>query len=81
MVERSSIESRVIEAVARVFHRDPSEISLETRYVEDLMSKSLDVIELTAILENEFDVDIPGADARKCRTVADTVALIEKLVS
>jgi len=81
MSEGDSVEARVIEAVASVFHREPGEISTDTRYVEDLMSKSLNVIELTAVLENEFDVDIPGADARKCKTVGDTVALIERLRS
>ena len=81
MSESGSIESRVADAVAKVFHRDPSEISPDTRYVEDLMSKSLNVIELTAVLENEFDIDISGAEARRCRTVGDTVSLIRRLTS
>jgi acyl carrier protein len=81
MSENGTIDSRVVDAVAKVFHRDSSDISLDTRYVEDLMSKSLNVIELTAVLESEFDVDIPGADARRCRTVGDSVSLIRQIVS
>lgn len=81
MSESGSIDSRVLAAVAKVFHRDPSEIDPSTRYVQDLMSKSLNVIELTAVLENEFDIDIPGVDARKCQTVGDTISLVHRLVS
>ncbi len=81
MSESESIETRVIEAVAKVFHKDTGTLGLDTRYVEDLMSKSLNVIELTAVLESEFDIDIPGADARRCKTVKDTVDLVERVIS
>lgn len=40
--------------VARISNKDVSELTRDTRFVEDLQVKSLNVVELVALLENEF---------------------------
>ncbi len=71
-------EERVKEAVAKVFHKEVTEVSPNTRFVEDLLAKSVNFVELTAILEYEFGIAIPLAKARRAKTVGDIISLIKK---
>lgn len=75
-----TVEERVIQMVAKVFRKDASGINRETRFVEDLFAKSLNVIELTAVLENEFDIEIPMQEARKNKKVGEAIDQIERLL-
>lgn len=79
MTAERTIEDRVKEVVARVFHKDVNQLNRDTRFVQDLYAKSLNIIELIAVLEDEFDIDIPSAEARKRRTVGEAVDLVESL--
>ena len=78
--QEQTVEERVKQMVAKVFHKEVDQISRETRLVEDLYAKSLNIIELIALLENEFDMDIPAFEVRRNKTVGEDVDLIEKLL-
>ena len=52
-------------------------ISVETTFIDDLGADSLDVVELIMALEEEFDMEIPDADAEKVVTVGDVVEYIK----
>lgn len=78
--DKITTEERVFQAVAKVFRKDIGEIHRETRFVEDLFSKSLNVIELIAVLENEFNIEIPMHEARKNKTVGEAVQMVERLL-
>ena len=80
MAGEKTVEERVMDAVARVFHRDVSQLSRDTFFVRDLLAKSLNIIELTAVLENEFGIDIPGSEARRRKTIGEAIELIESLL-
>ncbi len=53
-------------------------ITMDTTFIEDLGADSLDIVELIMALEEEFDLEIPEADAEKISTVGDVVEYIEK---
>lgn len=76
--QEQTIEKRVVQLVAKVFSKEESQITRETRLLEDLFAKSIDIIELTAVLENEFEIEISGADSRRALTVGQFADLIEK---
>ena len=80
MTADKTIEERVKEAVAKVFHKEVTEVSRNTRFVEDLFAKSIQSIELTAMLEYEFNIEIPGVQAKRAKTVGDALDLIESLL-
>ncbi len=80
MTEDRTVEERVKAAVARVFHREVSQLSPDTRFVEDLLAKSLNIIELTAVLEDEFDIEIPGSEARRRKTIGEAIELVQNLL-
>jgi acyl carrier protein len=46
--------------------------------MDDLGADSIALVELTIVLEETFDIDIPDAEADKIRTVRDAVMAVEK---
>ena len=54
---------------------DPSEITREATF-EDLDVDSLDLAELSQIIEDEFGVQLKGDDVGKIKTVGDAVDLV-----
>jgi acyl carrier protein len=52
---------------------EPDAITSEARFEEDLGADSLDQLELTIALEEEFGVDIPDEKALKLLTVQQAV--------
>ena len=55
-------------------------VTLEASFVDDLGADSLDLVELIMALEEEFDIEIPDADAEKVVTVGDVVDYIKENV-
>ena len=54
-----------------------SSITMEASFIDDLGADSLDIVELIMALEEEFDLEIPDADAEKVVTVNDVVEYIK----
>ena len=50
---------------------------MEASFIDDLGADSLDIVELVMALEEEFDMEIPDADAEKVVTVGDVVDYIK----
>ncbi|MGN1311180.1 MAG: acyl carrier protein [Clostridia bacterium] len=53
-------------------------VSNESSFIDDLGADSLDIVELIMALEEEFDMEIPDADAEKIVTVGDVVEYIKE---
>lgn len=56
-------------------------INTESSFLDDLGADSLDIVELIMALEEEFDIEIPDADAEKVSTVGDVVDYIKDHVA
>ena len=52
-------------------------ITMDAVLIDDLGADSLDIVELIMALEEEFDTEIPDADAEKIVTVGDVVDYIK----
>lgn len=52
-------------------------VKMEATFVDDLSADSLDIVELIMAIEEEFDMEIPDADAEKIVTVGDVVDYIK----
>ena len=55
---------------------DSNEVTLDASF-EDLGADSLDIVEIVMALEEEFDIEIPDADAEKVVSVGDVVDYIK----
>ena len=58
-----------------------SSVTMEASFIDDLGADSLDIVELIMALEEEFDTEIPDADAEKVGTVADVVDYIKEHIA
>ena len=54
-----------------------SAVTEDASFIDDLGADSLDIVELIMALEEEFDMEIPDADAEKVVTVGDVVDYIK----
>ena len=52
-------------------------VTKEASFIDDLGADSLDIVELIMALEEEFDMEIPDADAEKIVVVNDVVEYIK----
>ena len=57
---------------------DLESITMETTFIDDLGADSLDIVELIMALEEEFDLEIPEAEAEKISSVGDVVEYINE---
>lgn len=57
---------------------DPSKVTTEARFREDLEADSLDLVELIMEFEDEFGGEISDEDAQKIATVGDAVKFLEE---
>ena len=65
------------ELVAEQFAMEPSEVTMETSFEEDLGADSVDLVELVMAMEEEFEVgEIQEEDLGKLKTVGDAVNYI-----
>ncbi len=55
-------------------------VTMEASFIDDLGADSLDIVELVMALEEEFDIEIPDADAEKVVSVSDVVEYIKENV-
>ena len=67
--------------VAEVLSVDENEVTLETRFTDDLGADSLDVFQIIMGIEEVFNVEIANEDAEKIVTVGDAVEQIKNALS
>lgn len=53
-------------------------VTMEASFIDDLGADSLDIVELIMAIEEEFDIEIPDADAEKVVSVGDVVEYIKE---
>ena len=63
--------------IADVLNVDKQEITMETRFVDDLQADSLDIFQIIMGIEETFDIEIDNEDAEKIVTVGDAVEQIK----
>ncbi|HEV2787229.1 MAG TPA: acyl carrier protein [Solirubrobacteraceae bacterium] len=68
------IESTVIENLVS-FGADPDVVSRDAT-LEDIDVDSLDLVELTQVVEETYGIDLDGADFKQISTVGDVVDLV-----
>ena len=53
------------------------DITLETRFKEDLEADSLDLFEMVMSLEEEYAMEFPAEDLEQLKTVGDVIAYLQ----
>ncbi|NLG55827.1 MAG: acyl carrier protein [Rhodococcus sp.] len=66
----------IIEEVTGI---EPSEVTVEKSFIDDLDIDSLSMVEIAVQTEDKYGVKIPDEDLASLRTVGDAVSYIQKL--
>lgn len=72
------IETTVIENLVS-FGADPDVVSRDAT-LEEIDIDSLDLVELTQVVEESYGIDLDGADFKKVKTVGDMIDLVVERV-
>ena len=75
----ASVEERVVAVTARVLQLDPAEIKPESAFTTDLGAESVQSIELVAMFEEEFGIEMDEDDALAVENVGDAIEFITKV--
>ncbi len=73
----SEVFDQVKAIIVDVLKVDESEVSMETRFIEDLKADSMDQFFLIDGFSEKFDMEIPDDSARQIKTVGDAVSYIQ----
>jgi acyl carrier protein len=74
----ASVEERVIAVTARVLRLDPAEIKPDSAFTTDLGAESVQSVELVAMFEEEFGIEMDEDAALSVTNVADATTFITK---
>ena len=74
----ATIQDKTRALIAQKLSLDESEITLEKSLKNDLGADSLDIVEVSMMLEREFNVKFSEEDMANVKTVGDLYQLIEK---
>ena len=77
----SDVKDRITNVVVQTLKIDPSRITDDARFVEDLGAESIQSIELIAAFEEEFDIEMDEDAAVGVKTVGGAVDFIEKMLN
>jgi acyl carrier protein len=69
-----SVEETVTESLVN-FGADADAVNRDAT-LEDIDIDSLDLVELTQVVEEQYDIDLEGSDFKNIKTVGDVVDLI-----
>ena len=70
-MDRKELEAKIIELVAMSYNKDESELSVDTKFKEELGGASLLMVGLVSEIENELDVLIQLQVAAACETIGE----------
>lgn len=79
MSSKEEILEKIIERAAELYKTDASQYNAETRFIEDLKAKSVNYVQIIAVLEEEFDIQIPFMEFRRKKTFGEAAEYVTGL--
>lgn len=73
-----TIEEQIVPLIAEKLGVNPSEVTMDASFTNDLGADSLDTVELMLDFEKKFNIAIPDDQQEKITTVGDVIRLIEE---
>lgn len=67
--------------VSEVLNIDEEEITMESKFVDDLGADSLDIFQIIMGIEEEFDIEIANEEAENIVTISDAVEQIKNAMN
>ena len=75
------IFEKLAQLIAEQFNVDADSITMETSFADDLNADSVDIVDLSMALEEEFDMDeMSEEEASSIKTVGDLVRFLQNKI-
>jgi acyl carrier protein len=75
-MNRGELEAKIVKVFAENLSMSEDEVTMSSRFQEDLDADSLDLVEAVLALEEEFGVTIPEEEMEGIKTVGEAVDLV-----
>jgi acyl carrier protein len=75
------VEAKVTEVLLEILDIKPEDIVPTARFVDDLQATSIDLVEIVAVLQNTFNVDIDETQVAQLRTVQDAMDFFQAAIA
>ena len=75
-MDRNEALSKFTDAAVEVLAVDPSKVTLEASFSDDLGADSLDLVELVMALEETFNIEVAEEELKEISTVGEAFDLI-----
>lgn len=69
---------KLVDIICNYVEVEPSDVTPESRFMEDLGFTSFDFMSMLGELEDEFDIEIDQREAADIRTVGEAAEYLEK---
>lgn len=80
-MSRDEVLAVMRDAAVELLKVDPSKVTEEATFAEDLEADSLDVVELVMALEEKLDISIPEEELEGIKTVGEALDVIAAKVA
>jgi len=77
----TDVANRIKELTIDILGVRHDQVTLTSRFREDLEADSLDIVELIMAMEDEFGAEITDDDAQRIMTVGDVVDYVVKKIN
>ena len=74
----ATVYARLKRLIVEQLGVEDEEVTPSASFIDDLNADSLELVELTSLIEEEFCITIPDNDARRLQTVQDAVDYVEE---
>jgi len=76
-LDAAEVTDRIVSVVKNFDKVDPSNVTPEAKFSDDLGLDSLDAVEVVMAIEDEFAIEIPDAEADRIASISDAVEYIK----
>ena len=78
MKDINEITTKIIKIAADQAGVSTDEVTRETNFINDLNYDSLDAVEFSMSLEDEFGVTVPDEEVENIKTINDAIEFVKK---
>jgi acyl carrier protein len=69
------LESEIRNMIAEIIEREPSEVTADAKFFEDLEVDSMMALEIMAAIEKKYKISIPEEKLQQLTTLRETIAV------
>ena len=80
MALREDILEKIIRRAAEIFDRNPAELGEGTRFLDDLQAKSVNFVQIIALLEDDYDAEINFMAFKRNKTFGEAADFVTEII-